>query len=62
MVQSIAHELQHALEALNHKDVRTTGSLYLLFERIGPTGSGTFETQAALDMGVAVEREACRKR
>lgn len=61
LVESIAHELQHALEALTHKSVRTSESLYLLFERIGPTASGTFETQAALNMGRAVEREACGK-
>jgi hypothetical protein len=61
MVEWIAHELQHAMEALSHKKVRTSGSLYLLFARIGPTGSGTFETQAALDMGLAVAREACGK-
>lgn len=63
LVQLIAHELQHAMEALAHKKVRTSGSLYLLFERIGigPTASGTFETQAALDMEVAVAREACGK-
>ena len=61
MVELLAHELQHAMEALSHKKVRTSPSLYLLFARIGPTASGTFETQDALDMGAAVAREACGK-
>ena len=61
MVEAIAHELQHAREALADKKARTTIGLFRLFERIGPTGSGTFETQDALDMGTIVEREACGK-
>ena len=61
MVQSIAHELQHALEVLADKNVRTTTGMFRLFERIGPTSSGTFETQDALDIGAAVGREACSK-
>jgi hypothetical protein len=61
MVQAIAHELQHAMEALADRNVRTSMGLYRLFERIGPTGSGTFETLDALDMGAIVAREACRK-
>ena len=61
MVEAIAHELQHARESLADRKVRTTPGLFRLFERIGPTGSGTFETRAALHMGMIVEREACGK-
>lgn len=61
MVQSIAHELQHAWEALADRNVRTSTGLYRLFERIGPTGSGTFETRDALKMGAIVARETCGK-
>jgi hypothetical protein len=62
MVRAIAHELQHASEALADRNVRTSTGLFRLFQRIGPTGSGTtFETQDALDMGAIVAREACGK-
>ena len=61
LVQSIAHELQHAREALADTNVRTTMALFRLFERIGPTTSGTFETADAIEMGRVVGRETCRK-
>jgi hypothetical protein len=61
MVGAIAHELQHAMEVLKNPNVRTTTSLFRLFERIGPTSSGTFETKEALEMERVVGREACER-
>jgi hypothetical protein len=62
LVGAIGHELQHAVEALREPDVRTSIQLYFFFERIGPTSSGRFETGDAIELGLAVEREACRGR
>lgn len=62
MTGAVAHELQHAKETLAERNVRRTIDVYRLFERIGPTGSGTFETQDALDIGAAVARETCGRK
>jgi hypothetical protein len=56
---SIGHELQHALEALSNPRVRSGAELFSFFHRIGPTESGTFETRAAVRMGLLVAKEAC---
>jgi hypothetical protein len=62
LVEAIGHELQHAVEALREPHVRTGPQLYSFFERTGPTSSGRFETGDAIEMGLAVGREACRGR
>jgi len=62
LVGSIGHELHHAIEALSDRRVTNGDALVSLFQRIGPTGSGRFETTAAIRMGLSVEREACSQK
>jgi hypothetical protein len=55
---TMAHELQHAVEVLEATDVTTETGVDQLFDRIGiHAGAGITETQAALDVGIAVARE-----
>jgi len=65
-IASIGHELQHALEILSDKCVRTTDDLYALYQRIGldPPASWLqhrtrfhFETAAAKTAGDAIRQE-----
>jgi hypothetical protein len=56
----IAHELQHAVEVLAEPGVRSDAAIYSLFDRIGRTGSGRFETQEAMEVQLTVRDEACR--
>jgi hypothetical protein len=62
LTAAIGHELQHAIEVLNHSSVRDGIAMLLLYQRIGPTSSGRFETEAAIQTGLDVERETCRAR
>lgn len=61
LTSSIAHELQHAWEVLTNPSVRSTPAMVSFLERIGPTGSGRFETTEAKRVGLAVEKEVCRR-
>jgi hypothetical protein len=58
---SLAHELQHAAEALSEPGVTSNALLEAFFERLtgGPAARGqlAFETDAAINMGNAVRRE-----
>ncbi len=54
LLASIGHELQHAVEALSDPHVTDNKKIYYFFDRIGPTGSGRFETHAAIQAGLAV--------
>ena len=56
-VESIAHELQHALEVLHHRDVTSGAAMYGLFERIGKRREHSFETDAAIEVEEAVRSE-----
>ncbi len=55
----IGHELQHALEIADAQEVRDSGGLIRLYERIGHESSGdhAYDTEAAQDMGRIVRRE-----
>jgi hypothetical protein len=57
LLASIGHELQHALEALSDPHVTNNNKIYYFFDRIGATGSGRFETHAAIQVGLDVEAE-----
>jgi hypothetical protein len=57
LLAAIGHELQHAVEALSDPHVRDYHSLYAMFDRIGSTGLERFETQAAINAGLAVSAE-----
>ena len=59
LLASIAHELQHALEALGNPNVRTAFGLSSFFHQIGPEGPRRFETPEAIQRGVDVGSEAC---
>ncbi len=59
---AIGHELQHAIEVLSDPHVIDMASAYSLFERIGPTNSGRFETPAALHVGDRVGDECLAHR
>jgi hypothetical protein len=59
LMASIGHELQHAIEVLSDPHVKDMHSAYSFFEHEGPTGSGRFETEAAIHVGHHVGLEAC---
>jgi hypothetical protein len=61
LVASIGHELQHVLEVLSNRRIRTTAELTSFFHRIRPDNPGRFETMKAIETGVAVEKEACNR-
>ena len=57
---SMAHELRHALEVLEEPSVRSGNDMYF-FYKLGRSIKGeTFETQAAIDAGIAVYKELKR--
>jgi len=60
LVEAIGHELQHAVEVLHQRRIRSNPQIYTFFERVGRTGSVRFETHEAMRAGLAVAREACR--
>jgi hypothetical protein len=61
MISTLAHELQHVVEVIEHPAVVDEASLTTLYQRIGrpsraTTNSG-WDTTAAQEMGVRVKRE-----
>src|SRR5215470_9991899 len=54
LIEGIGHELQHAMEILSDPHVRNMHQAYSLFEQIGWTDSGRFETLEALHVGELV--------
>jgi hypothetical protein len=61
LVASIGHELQHVLEVLSNRRIRTTGELTSFFHRIRPDNPGRLETAKAVETGLAVEKEVCSR-
>lgn len=60
---TLAHELQHAIEVLEARDVTTEADVDRLFARIGVrVGASVMETTSAVDMGRAVARELSARR
>lgn len=61
MIASLAHELQHVVEVIEHPEVTSEGGLKRLYQRIGVSNraSGTegWETKAAQEMTQEVRRE-----
>ena len=58
---SIGHELRHAVEILDHPTVTSDDAMYLLYDRIGRRRErSAFETQEAVEAGVAVRAEGRR--
>lgn len=59
LVASIGHELQHAIEVLSNPKIRDSLDMFRFFDLNRPTSYGTYETDAALEVGMAIEREVC---
>jgi len=59
LIEGIGHELQHAIEILSNPHVTDMHSAYSMFEQIGKTDSGRFETREAVHVGERVGDE-CR--
>ena len=62
LMATIGHELRHALEILTEPTVRSTREAYLYYSREAPTTRDFFETQAAIQAGLAVERDLAATR
>ena len=62
LIEAIGHELQHAVEVLHERRIRSDLQIYRFFDTLGRAVSGRFETDEAIEAGFAVAREACRGR
>jgi hypothetical protein len=57
LICSLGHELQHAVEVLSNRSIRSSMAVYQFYAREGMKAGATFETDAAIDAGYAVLRE-----
>jgi len=57
LMGSVGHELQHALEVLSHRGIRSGSAMLLLYKKEGSTEGGHFETDAAIKVGHAGRAE-----
>jgi hypothetical protein len=57
LMRSIGHELQHAVEVLGHRTVRSGSAMTLLYNKEASKEGGHFETDAAIKAGDAVHAE-----
>jgi hypothetical protein len=62
LMGTIGHELQHAIEVLRHRNIRTASALYLFYRRIGLVRGRAFETNAAVKVGNSVLAEVLQSR
>jgi hypothetical protein len=60
LMVSIGHELKHALELLNEPTVVNYSTAHNFFQRIAPRRGLAFETQAAIEIGLKIDRELRR--
>jgi hypothetical protein len=61
VIESIAHELQHAVEALSEPATVNRATMYMMFSRIGTKReNGAFETAEAVRVGMVVRNEVAR--
>ena len=60
LVEAIGHELQHAAQVLHERRIRSDLQIHNFFDMLGRTRSERFETDEAMEAGLAVSREACR--
>jgi hypothetical protein len=65
-IATIAHELQHVIEVIDHPEVEDTASLLALYKRIGEQrradGRVVWDTAAARAVGYAVKQEFTGRR
>jgi hypothetical protein len=59
LVEAIGHELRHALEVLEDVRIRTDPQVYNFFDLVGRTSQDRFETEPALQAGLAIAAEGC---
>jgi hypothetical protein len=62
IVAALGHELQHAIEVLKEPGIRSNAQMYLFYDRLvgSPSarlGQLEFETEAAINVGLAVRAE-----
>jgi hypothetical protein len=62
LVEAIGHELQHAVEVLHERRIRSDLQIHNFFDVLARAVSERFETDEATEAGFAVAREACRGR
>lgn len=60
LMGTIGHELQHAIEVLSHRNIRTASALHLFYRRNGLSMGRVFETNAAVKAGNSVLTEVRR--
>jgi hypothetical protein len=53
----IGQELQHAIEVLGNPGIRTDIQVYNFFDLVGRASAGRFETEAAIQAGLAIAGE-----
>jgi hypothetical protein len=57
LMGSIGHELQHAVEVLSHRRIRSSSEIILLYKEMCNACGLRFETEVAIAAGVAVRAE-----
>ena len=57
LIAAIGHELHHAVEVLHEPGITTTQGMFLHLYGVSMTSTGRFETQAAFEAGIQIERE-----
>ena len=62
LMESIGHELRHALEVLANPALTNSHEVFLFYRGISSTARDAFETPAALHTGDAVGEEVARSR
>jgi len=62
LMESIGHELRHALEVLANPSLTNGYEVFLFYRGISSTDRDAFETPAALRTGDAVGEEVARSR
>ena len=60
LMVAIGHELKHALELLNEPTVVNHSTAHNFYQRIAPRRGLSFETQAAVEIGLKIDGELRR--
>ena len=57
LIASIGHELRHAIEVLREPGIRSNAAFFHFLQTTAPTARDTFETRAAIQVGMDVYAE-----
>jgi hypothetical protein len=57
LIGSIGHELQHAVEVLEHRNLQNDAAVYLFYARVSSRVAGRLETEAAVQAGQRVRAQ-----